>query len=223
MSKKTPGFSLAAVIILGSIWGLSEAALGMGLKKCASSVSGSVMTGVAFFFIAAAWTISKRFSTIFLIVLIASVFKLFDAQLLSLPVLHGAIGNPIFAFITQGAAFLLLMMVVSEKLTAKTAGFALVGGLSSLLAVNLFPLVRYATGIPACTVAGTGYPLSLYYSYIAVALSAVLLPLGVLVGHRISRAEWMIKRKFGARSLAYIASPATVIICLLIMILIRRG
>ena len=52
---KTPW---AAVLVLGSLWGLSEAALGMSLRQCASTVSGSVMTGAAFFFLAAAWALS---------------------------------------------------------------------------------------------------------------------------------------------------------------------
>ena len=38
------------VIVLGAAWGLAEAALGLGLHKCASQASGSIMTGVALFF-----------------------------------------------------------------------------------------------------------------------------------------------------------------------------
>ena len=95
MENKSPKLYAGVIIMLGAAWGLSEAALGMWLKNCASSVSGSVMTGFALFFIAASWLISKRASGVILLVVVASLFKLLDAFLLSLPVLHGAVANPI--------------------------------------------------------------------------------------------------------------------------------
>jgi len=114
-------------------------------------------------------------------VAIAASFKLFDALLLGLPVLHGAIGNPIFAIVMEGAAFVLIISVVSRALAGKAVGQGVAGGLSALVAVNLFPLVKLATGVAPC-VTGTSYPLSLYYAPIAVALSALTVPLGVRAG-----------------------------------------
>jgi hypothetical protein len=169
------------VLVLGGLWGLSVAALGMGLRQCASTVSGSVMTGAALFFLAAAWAVSPRVRTAVLMVAVASGFKLFDALLLGLPILHGAIGNPIFAIAMEGAAFVLIVSVIRRSLAGKAAGQGLAGGLAALVAVNLFPLVKYATGVAAC-VTGTGYPLSLYYAPIAVALSALSVPLGFRAG-----------------------------------------
>ena len=223
MNRKSPGFSLAAVILIGSVWGLSEAALGMGLRQCASSVSGSLMTGAAFFFIAAAWTVSRRFSSIVLVVLIASLFKLFDAALLSLPILHGAIGNPIFAIIMEGAAFIVIAAVIQKNLKKKAPGQALFGGLAALLAVNLFPLVKFATGVPACTAAGTGYPLSLYYAYVAIAASMITLPAGVWTGRKILTLEEKLAPKFNASRLRFIVSPAAILLCMVIVALIRTG
>jgi hypothetical protein len=169
------------VLVLGGLWGLSEAALGMGLRQCASTVSGSVMTGAALFFLAAAWAVSPRVRTAVLMVAVASGFKLFDALLLGLPILHGAIGNPIFAIAMEGAAFVLIVSVIRRSLAGKAAGQGLAGGRAALVAVNLFPLVKYATGVAAC-VTGTGYPLSLYHAPIAVALSALSVPLGFRAG-----------------------------------------
>jgi len=54
MGKNISTYHLGIVVMLGAVWGLSEAGLGMGLRSCASFVSGSIMTGVALFFIAAA-------------------------------------------------------------------------------------------------------------------------------------------------------------------------
>ena len=188
MSQTPQKANWAPVLVLGGLWGLSEAALGMSLRQCASTVSGSVMTGVAFLFLAAAWAISPRLRTMALMVGMAAGFKLFDALLLGLPVLHGAIGNPIFAIVMEGAAFVLILSVVSKSIAGKAAGQGLSGGLAALVAVNVFPLVKFATGVAPCVTA-TSYPLSLYYAPIAVALSALTVPLGLLAGRALAAAE----------------------------------
>ncbi len=159
MDKSVPRSYLCMVIVLGSVWGLSEAALGMGLRSCAAFVSGSIMTGIALFFMAAGWVVSRRIFGVFLMVLIASFFKMFDALLLSLPIKHGAIGNPIFAFFMEAIVFVIFVSIIKEKIIQKPAGQALLGSMAAVLAVNLFPLVKYATGIPACVAPGMFYNL----------------------------------------------------------------
>jgi hypothetical protein len=221
MPKVVPKSYLGMVIVLGSVWGLSEAALGMGLRSCAAFVSGSLMTGAALFFLAAGWVVSKRVSGVVVMVLIASFFKMFDALLLSLPLKHGAIGNPIFAFFMEAAAFVFIVSVIREKIREKPAGQALLGGLSAVLAVNLFPLVKYATGVPACVVAGTGYPMSLYYIHVALLTSFVTVPLGFWVGSRIGSLEFRPAKVRGKLNPALIFSPVVLIICLAILVLLR--
>jgi hypothetical protein len=221
MEKKFSKSHLGMVVMLGAVWGLSEAALGMGLRSCASVLSGSIMTGVALFFLAACWAISQSAGGIILLVVIASLFKLFDALLLSLPILHGAVANPIFAFFMEGIAFIVIISLVKETLLKKKAGQAAAGGLAALAAVNLFPLVKYATGIPACVAAGTGYPLSLYYAYVAVAFSLVTVPLGILAGSKIRSAETGFASSIGLKKLNALATPAAVLLCLAVIILIR--
>lgn len=188
MSQTPQKTNWGPVLVLGGLWGLSEAALGMYLRQCASTVSGSVMTGAALFFLAAAWAVSPRAKTAALMVAVAIGFKLFDALLLGLPVLHGAIGNPIFAIVMEGAAFVLIVSVVSRSLAGKAVGQGATGGLAALVSVNLFPLVKYATGVAPC-VTGTAYPLSLYFAPIAVALSVLTVPLGFRTGASLARLE----------------------------------
>ncbi len=221
MDHPNPKSYLGLLIALGSVWGLSEAGLGMGLRNCAAFVSGSIMTGVALFFMAAGWVVSRRASGVLLMVLIASAFKLFDALLLSLPVNHGAIGNPIFAFFMEAAALLLLVSVVKDKLAQKPAGQVLLGGLAAAVAVNLFPLVRYATGVPACVVSGTGYPLSLYYIHVAVLVSCVMVPLGFLAGAKIESLAALPRNTRAQENLELILSPAAFVLCLAIVALLR--
>lgn len=220
MDQKIPKSYLGIVVMLGAVWGLSEAALGMGLRSCAAFVSGSIMTGVALFFIAASWFVSRRILGVVLLIVIASLFKMFDALLLSLPVQHGAVANPIFAFLMEGVAFLILISIVSQKAKQQKAGQALLGGMAALLAINLFPLVKYVTGIPACVFPGTGYPLSLYYAPLAVSLSLVAVPLGLWAGAQVEALETKLKAN-QARKLSYLVSPATLALCLVIISLIR--
>jgi hypothetical protein len=203
---------LGVILILGSLWGFSEAALGMGLRSCAAVVSGSIMTGVALFFMAATWASTRKVVSIALLIAVACLFKLFDAFFLGLPVLHGAVANPIFAFIMEGVAIVLLISIFSKKLKEKIHGQALLGGMAALVAVNLFPLVKFATGIPACVVAGTGYPLSLYYAPLAVALSLVTVPAGFLVGERL---------EFLGAKVRFAVSPAAVAFGLALIAAIR--
>ena len=221
MHNSNPRSYLGLILVLGSVWGLSEAGLGMGLRSCAAFVSGSIMTGVALFFMAAGWVVSRRISGVLLMALIASAFKLFDAFLLSLPIKHGAIGNPIFAFFMEAAAFVLLVSVIRDKLAQKPAGQALVGGVAAALAVNLFPLVKYATGVPACVIPGTGYPLSLFYIHVAVLISCVTVPLGFLAGTKIESIAARQRRSWAQENLEFILSPAALILCLVIVALLR--
>jgi hypothetical protein len=221
MDQKNPKSYMGIVIMLGAVWGLSEAALGMWLRSCASFMSGSIMTGVALFFIAASWILSRRILGVALLVAIACLFKMFDALLLSLPILHGAVGNPIFAFLMEGSAFLVLLYIYSERKKHKTGRRAILGGMSALLAVNLFPLVRFATGVPACVFPGTTTPLSLYYAPLAVILSCVTVPLGFWAASKIMTLETKLEEDNRIKTFRLIASPGTLILCLVIITLIR--
>lgn len=218
MNKKSPKFYAGVIIALGAVWGLSEAGLGMWLKSCASSVSGSLMTGFALVFIASSWIIAKHALGVVLLVVTASCFKLFDAFLLSLPIRHGAIANPIFAFMLEGAAFLVCVALLKKMLFNKRTGQGLLGGAAALGAVGLFPLVKFVTGIPACVVPGTSVPLSIFYAPLAIFLSLFTVPLGFWLGEKLEKvflAEDRIPR-FNA-----FISPLALILCLVIVTLIR--
>ncbi|MBM3295643.1 MAG: hypothetical protein FJY82_14145, partial [Candidatus Aminicenantes bacterium] len=173
---------LGTIVVLGSVWGLAEAALGLVLRGCAHLVSGSIMTGTALLFIAAGWRRTRRAAGPLLLVAVASAFKLIDAALLGLPVIHGAVAHPIFAFVTQGLAFLLILPFLAERRVGRFSGQAFLGGASALLAVNVYPLVKFVTGIPACVVPGGTIPLALYYAPVAVGLSLLTVPTGFRLG-----------------------------------------
>jgi hypothetical protein len=223
MQKSISGFHVSLIIALGAAWGFSEAALGLGLQKCAALMSGSIMTGVALFFIASGWVMSRRVLGVTLLVVTASLIKLFDALLLSLPLRHGAVANPIFAFFMEGLAFLAVAGLIRESQKKKIGRQAFLGATAALGAVCVFPLVKFATGVPACIFPGTGIPLSLYYGPLAVAISALTVPLGFWAGNKLREPvnRW---ETFGQpQALKYIISPLAVILCLALIALLRRG
>ena len=76
------------------------------------------------------------------------------------------------------------------------------------------------TGIPACVFPGTGYLLSLYYAPLAVSLSLVTVPLGLWAGAQVEALEKKLKANL-SKELSYLASPATLALCLIIIALIR--
>ena len=221
MKKSASKSFLGITVALGALWGLSEAGLGMGLRSCAAYVSGALMTGAALFFMAAGWMLTRKILAVASMICIAALFKMFDALLLSLPLNHGAIGNPIFAFVMEGLAFLMIVHILRRSLMQKPAGQALAGGTAALLAANLFPLVRFATGVPACVMAGTGYPLSLYYVHIAIAVSMVTVPAGFWVGARIQDWEGRLAANLSRKAINVILAPAGLVLCLAIIALIR--
>ena len=223
MSKKVPSVYWGFPVILGAIWGLSEAGLGIGLQQCASQASGSIMTGVALFFMAGCWALTGRILGIAMLVIMASLFKMFDALLLSLPLNSGAIANPIFAFITEGLAFFILVAIIQPELKQKKYGQALTGGMAGLLAANLFPVVKYVTGIPACVFPGTNYPLSLYYAPLAAGVSLLTVPLGFWAGSKIKALESKLTVPARLKRLDYLVPSAALILCLALMTLIRLG
>lgn len=221
MSQKVPSPQFANIVILGAAWGFAEAGLGLGLQKCASQASGSIMTGVALFFLAAAWVLTRRALGLVLLVGLVTLLKLFDAALLSLPVKHGAVANPIFAFWMEALAVLLVVGAIGGLAARKKYGRAALGAGAALLSAGLFPLVNFATGIPACVAAGTAIPLSVYYAPLAVVLSAVLVPLGFRLGERIAAGESANEAFIRGKAFRYGVSPAALAVSLLLIAALR--
>lgn len=221
MSQKISSPHFASIVMLGAVWGFAEAGLGLGLQRCASLASGSIMTGVALLFIATAWVLTRRAVGVVLMVVLVTLMKLYDALLLGLPVKHGAVANPIFAFWMEALAFLLVIAFIKESLAQKKHGQAALGAGAALLAVNVFPLVKFVTGIPACVYAGTGYPLSLYYAPIAVVLSMITVPSGFWLGERIAVGESAHEAFVRGKAFRYWISPVTLAISLLLIAALR--
>jgi hypothetical protein len=207
MNKK----GLGTIVLLGTVWGISECALGIGLNACASSISGSVMTGVALFFLAAAWAVGRKAINVVLIVAIAIGFKMFDVLLLGLPLGSTAVIHPSFAFILEGAGLLIATAIFFRGAKSTSRSAMLAGGSAAFMGAAAFPLVRFVSGSPACVVPGSTIPLAWAYLPIALGISMLAVPLGIKFAEKSfrleSRSAWQI--------------PAAVILGLGLIVFIR--
>lgn len=217
MTKTNYKSQLPILLALGSIWGFMETGMGLYLKGvCAFMTTGSIMTGIAIFFFAASFAYSRNIWSIALVFFVATLFKTLDALLLHLPILSGAIANPIFGFFTEALAFIFILTIFNETLKTKRYGQMIFGGVSSLVAVNLFPLAKFATGIPACVYPGTQYPTSLYFAPIAILISLLSCPVGFAVGEKLAALQTKPISRF-----IWIPAHSTAILSLLLLISIR--
>lgn len=146
---------------------------------------------------------------------------MFDAFLLSLPLQHGAVANPIFAYFMEAFAFWLVVSFFSQSWQQKLTGQLIAGAFMALAAVNLFPLVKYVTGIPACVIPGSNYPLSLYYAPVAISLSAITFPLGLLFGKSLIVFEEKASLSSAYALVRRILTPASMLIGVAILIILR--
>jgi hypothetical protein len=212
---------LSLLITAAALWGVAEAIVGMFLRgSCARTITGSLMTGVALFFCSLGISYMRKTWSPFIMLTIVILFKSLDAFLLHLPFKHGAVANPVFAFITEVCAIIFVVSIVSKKLQHTLYGKSLVGGLSALVAINLFPLVKYFSGIPACVYPGTQYPLALYFAPISIGISLITVPLGFIVGEQLyvfARKQVLSKKP----RIVWLSANSLTIISFAVMIFLR--
>ncbi|MEN8230331.1 MAG: hypothetical protein ABFS38_19370, partial [Bacteroidota bacterium] len=181
MNKNALKSNLGIIMAIGSIWGLTEFAFGLGLQKCATLYTGAVLTGLAMFWLSFIWSTTRSFVPVLIIVGIAMAFKWLDALLLQVAWNHGSIVNPIYAFFTIMLGFILLMGLLRKQFTKSLMSRVLLGAGAAAIASALFPLAKFATGNPACLYAATNIPLVIYTAPVAIILSMITVPLGFRV------------------------------------------
>ncbi len=212
--------SLWMVLAAGSIWGIIEASVGVVLRGlCTHYLSGSVLTGTAMFFLALVFAYSQRLLFVLLLPLIASLYKLYTALILAKPIISGGIINPIYAYITEALALIIVLAVFNPSLRQKHWGQSILGGFAALLAANLFPAVGYFTGIPACVLPGTKFPLALWGAPVAISLAMVTVPLGFLVANVLVQFS---KRLLSREHYLWAYTSAMIMVCLWIVFMIHH-
>jgi len=213
--------NLGLIMAIGSVWGLTEFAFGMGLQKCATLYTGAILTGIAFFWLSFIWSITRKILPVLIIVGTVVLFKFLDALLLPVAWNHGSILNPIFAFFTLMLGFILFSTLLKKRFSTRLLNRVLVGAGAALVATAMFPLVKIFSGSPACLYMATNIPLAIYTAPVAILISMITVPLGHYA------AGWYTGKILDnpatrpASLLTRLWSPAVVICCLLIITLIR--
>lgn len=169
------------VLLVGAIWGFFEASMGIYVKGvCGYQMTGSVMTGIAIFFMTLGYSYSKETKSILYMLVLAIILKIFSALIIGKPIFGGGVANPVFAFITEALSLMVIIYLMNEFNSKNIVKNSLFGGLTALIAVNVFPYVGHFTGNVACNT--NGYPWSLLYSPVSVSLSMILFPVAIKVG-----------------------------------------
>lgn len=221
MEKQTIRSNLAVLVAAGAAWGLTEFAAGMGLARCAGNFTGAILTGLAFFWISFAWTLTRRVAAVMLIVGIAMLLKWLDAWLLPVPLNHGSVLNPMYAFLTLVAGFLLVTALSRRSFLSGKRGRIILGGAAALVAVALFPLVKFATGTPACLFAATAIPVAYVTSPVAMILAMITVPLGYTAAVRHTERKKILDLS-GVNGLLSRLWPAAVVISAVVIITLVR-
>jgi hypothetical protein len=220
-NKKILFSNMGVILAMGSIWGLSEVIMGMWLHKCAHLFSGAVMTGLAFFYMAFAWTLTRNVLSVVILLLTACIFKTLDALLLGVPIISGTVANPMFGFSTEILAFIIVIFFIGKRFREKLFSRSITGAGSALAAVVMFPLAGVFTGIPACVYPSTQVPLSIATSPVAIIISMITVPLGFELASRYSKAYEPAENKKLRHVLRYGLSPMVILLCLAILAMHR--
>jgi len=212
--------NLGIIVAVGSVWGLTEFAAGIGLQKCATLFTGAILTGLAFFWVSFIWSITRKLLPVLIIVSMAVLFKLLDALLLPVAWNHGSILNPVYAFVTILVGFSLLILLFKNQFSSKLRNRILLGAGAAIIAAAMFPLVRFATGSAACFYASSNIPLAIYTAPVAIVISMITVPLGYRA------ALWytgksLDENRIQPSILSRLWSPAVLVCCILIITLVR--
>lgn len=189
MKNKITTANLKIILIAGAVWGVSEVIMGTWLQGCAFRYSGAIMTGLAFFYMSFTWTATRQFLSLLMLLGLVILFKMFNAVLLSLPVTHGSVMNPSFAFVMQTFGFLVMIVLLRQLFFFKSGYRVLAGAGAALTSTFLFPFAGFFTGSAACLASGTNIPLSIYTSPLAIGIAIITVPLGYWAASKLKATE----------------------------------
>jgi len=219
MQSQEPRWTLHLrfVVVVGLVWAFTEVAFGsLVTASCPRGMTGSVLTGTALLFVSTAYYTGAARWMLVLPLLLAMGAKTAGAAALGRPILSGAVANPCYAYVMEVVALVVVLALADSRKMGRLPYAAAAGALAGLLAVNLFVPVEHVTGVPPCIHEPTGMLLAIHYAHIAVALSAVTVPLGRALGLR-ARA-WMTRegRKLTAPGTVLDAAAALALVALII-------
>ena len=134
--------TLKSVVFFGSLWGLVEASLGLGLQFLTPTMTGLILFPIGFYFMKSAQKSLGKMAAPLYVALVASGIKLTNLFFSAMPAI--AIINPAMAIILEGL-FVCVFLKALDQNTFKNALMASVGWRMSYL---VFLSVLFFMGRP---------------------------------------------------------------------------
>jgi len=200
---------LLGILVFGSIWGLSEVALGGGLGAAHFPYRSGLLTGIGMGLMGMALVIHKKPAMLIGIGLVTVLVKL-----LAVPILHISVmckANSCIAVFTEAVALslvaFLLMSEMGKSVHARMGG----GAIAAIIASVGFYFIGMQAAPCQYLLSFTPGGFIITEGLIWAAFSAILLPLGYLAGMKLEAKTFpLLTRK---TPLYYASTVATIVIC----------
>ena len=203
---------IVGILVFGSIWGLLEATLGGFLHLLIFPNKGAIMSGIGIAIMASALAIYRKPGMLLGIGIVAASFKLLNVWLLFIPIGAIHIINPAMAIIFESFAFSLVAAFVMNRIAKNVlvgVGAGVLVGLISATAWVYFAIYVMNAPLYARVVFTAGEFIA-NQGVVQAAFWGILLPLGYLVGKKLSS---IASPALTRRALYYGTSAATVCVC----------
>ena len=182
---RSPGIILLGVLGFGCIWGLSEVALGSGLRAAEFPYRSALLTGIGMGIIGIALAIYKKPAMAAGIGLVAA-----SSKLLAVPVSHltvSCLANSCIAVALEAAALSIVAFGLMKAMETNVHARIGAGGSGAFVGSGLFWLIGMHVAPCRYLLSFSGEPgrWLVTEGLIWAAFSAVLLPVGYLAGEKL--------------------------------------
>lgn len=193
---RNPAGILLGVLVFGSLWGMAEAAIGGGLHAAAFPYRAGLLTGIGMGIMAVALVIHKKPAMLLGIGAVAVLVKLLAVPILGISFMCKA--NSCIAVLLEASAFTIVALILTRQINKNIYTGMGVGALAATLgAIGFFFIgmqvapCNYLLGFKGNL---GGFLIS--EGLVWAAFSAILVPLGYLVGAKLGTKTlpWLSRR-----------------------------
>lgn len=182
------------ILVFGSIWGLVEATLGGSLHLIHFAYKGAITGGIGMSIMATFVVMYRRPKLVFLIAVIAALFKPLSAVIYGQPIFAPFVVNPASAILLEGLAFSLVVSLLFKGFESSIKMRIGAGVAAGYLSFIFFGPLASAAGMGNWASLGLAETLSKVFAEgTALAIAGtLLLLLGHLVGTKLRPNFWQL-------------------------------
>ncbi len=207
---------IVGIVLFGSIWGLLEATLGGFLHLVHFTYTGAIMGGIGISIMATFVVIYRQPKLVFLIGVIAALFKPLSAVIYSQPIFSPFVVNPASAILLEALAFTLVVSLLFKGFENSIKARIAAGISAGYLGAILFAILASSVGmgkwaswgftqrLTGALTDGTGMAIA----------GTLLLFLGHLLGTKLRPKFWQLSST--KPKLFYASTTATIVSCWII-------